>query len=165
MLSFIGADFCFWLCVHTSGLAPSWVQNEAPSKGQWPSPLQEGSGNSEKVPLKPRLLRKCHHILYCRDAALCCNLYVVVLLKLWAYCLGLNWNFKSKFFWVRGTHWTIFSECIRTFAPFAPWNILMLSSLCFTCTQMMKKVHYLPLKWCIVWYRLLFLLYAVSRVA
>jgi len=84
-------------------------------------------------PWSRRLLCKCHHILYCRDAVMCCRpMYsctsqVVSLLL----SLRLNWDFRCKFFWVRHTHWTIFYGCIRThcyqevgaYALWAPWRV------------------------------------------
>ena len=52
-------------------------------------------------------------ILYC-SSLLRCSAVLYLYFKLWAYSLGLNWDFRSKFFWVRHTNWTVFSCCIRT---------------------------------------------------
>jgi len=46
-----GRRLLFLALVHRVwGLAPSWVQDEAPSKGQGPSPLQEGSKDPRQSP-------------------------------------------------------------------------------------------------------------------
>jgi len=94
-------------------ITPSWAQDEAPIvKVRTKSPARGGQG---KVFWSWRLLCKCHHILYCSCRGARCVVYSLgyVLLKLWAYCLCLNWDFRSQFFWVRRTHWTISSGCIR----------------------------------------------------
>jgi len=95
----------FWLWVHgVWGLAPSWVQDqdEVPDKSHGPSPMQEGSedpGHS-RPEAEDFYARVSPYFVLQRCSAV---LYVVVLLKLWAYCLGLNWDFRSKFFSVRRT--------------------------------------------------------------
>jgi len=101
-------NFCFWLWVRRSeGLSPMQLD---PGR----SPAREGQETRDKVPLKLKASAQMSpYFILQRCSVNCVVCRLVVLLKLWA-CLDLNWDSRSKFFWVRRTHLTIFSGCICT---------------------------------------------------
>ena len=61
------------------------------SKGQGPNPLQEGTRDPGQSALKLKASAQISPYFVLQRCSV--MLYVVVLLKLWAYCLGLNWDF------------------------------------------------------------------------
>jgi len=62
--------------------------------------------------------------------------------KLWAYWLGIIWNFRFKFSWVQCSHWTFF---LVAFTPKAPKK----SCLCQIITLEMKLFFVIELHcWC-----------------